>query len=158
MPSVWQALEKCPLCCYYWAIQIWAPVCLTSGHALFPTESLAENSFLTVFCYCLNLTHPGPLSEYLFLFTYLYLFIIIIIYFLFYDCTHRIQKFHGQRLNLSLSWDLHHNCINAGSFEPTVLGWGSNPHLPSVPGHRSQSLNPLCRGRNSQNIVLNCVG
>ena len=35
----------------------------------------------------------------------------------------------GQGLNLSHSCSLHSSCGNAGSFNPTVPGWGLNPQL-----------------------------
>lgn len=42
--------------------------------------------------------------------------------FLFYDCTHGIQKFPGQGLNLSHSCDLYHSCGNIRSFSPMEPG------------------------------------
>ena len=52
-------------------------------------------------------------------------------FFLFlYGSTHGIWKSPGQELNLSHSYDLHHSCGNAGSFNP--LYWAGDRTQASV--------------------------
>ena len=55
----------------------------------------------------------------------------IVCFFLFnfYGCTHGIEKFPGQRMNLSHSCELHHSCINGGSH----TGPGIEPAPPQPP-------------------------
>ena len=58
-----------------------------------------------------------------------------------------IWKFPGLELNL------HHNCGNAGSFNPLCWARDQNPHLHSNPSHCSQ-INPLHHSENSLELSI----